>query len=308
MRIPSKKKRIQKTLLIDGDSLLKTAYHGAKNLYYKETHIGGIFQFLTMVRKMLNENKFDRVYVFWDGTFSGRLRYDIYKDYKSNRDKDFYNETPPSEIDLYLQKERVISYCEELFIRQYRDDIVDADDSIADYVKNMSEDENVVIMSNDRDLCQLINERVSVYVINLKKIVTEENYLVDFDHHPSNLKLIKTITGDVSLNSKLYVMDDVSFNADTYVGGNLTIDESLIVAGSFQVEDMSVNGNLSVRGGIDASGATVYADNFQFGVVEQFDITVGYQSDFAVSQEYITFSQGFHVIGDVSMNGRTLQF
>ena len=49
-------------------------------------------------------------------------------------------------------------------------------------------------MSNDRDLCQLINERVSVYVINLKKIVTEENYLVDFDHHPSNLKLIKTIT------------------------------------------------------------------------------------------------------------------
>ena len=55
MRVPVKKKRIQKTLLVDGDSLLKTAYHGAKNLYYKETHIGGIFQFLTMVRKMLNE-------------------------------------------------------------------------------------------------------------------------------------------------------------------------------------------------------------------------------------------------------------
>ena len=103
-------------------------------------------------------------------------------------------------------------------------------------------------------------------------------------------------------------MDDVSFNAETYVGGNLTVGESLIVAGSFQVEDMSVNGNLSVRGGIDASGATVYADNFQFGIVEQFDITVGYQTDFAVSQEYITFSQGFNVIGDVSLNGRTLQF
>ena len=151
---------------------------------------------------MLNENKFDRVYVFWDGTFSGRLRYEIYKDYKSNRDKDFYNEQPPSEVDLYIQKERVISYCEELFIRQYRHEIVEADDSIAYYVKNMSEDERVVIMSNDRDLCQLINERVSVYVINLKKIVTEENYLVDFDHHPSNLKLIKTITGDVSDNIK----------------------------------------------------------------------------------------------------------
>ena len=202
MRVPSKKKRTQRTLLVDGDSLLKTAYYGAKNLYYKETHIGGIFQFLTMVRKMLNENKFDRVYVFWDGTFSGRLRYELYKEYKSNRDKDFYNEKPPSELDLYLQKERLISYCEELFIRQYRDDIVEADDSIAYYVKNISDDERVVIMSNDRDLCQLINEKVSVYVINLKKIVTEENYLVDFDHHPSNLKLLKMITGDVSDNIK----------------------------------------------------------------------------------------------------------
>ena len=202
MRIPSKKKRIQRTLLVDGDSLLKTAYHGAKNLYYKETHIGGIFQFLTMVRKMLNEYKFDRVYVFWDGQFSGRLRYDIYKDYKSNRDKDFYNEQPPSEIDLYLQKERLYSYLEELFIRQYRDDIVEADDSIGYYVNNISEDERVVIMTRDRDLCQLINEKVSVYDLNLKKIVTEENYLVDFDHHPSNLKLIKMITGDVSDNIK----------------------------------------------------------------------------------------------------------
>ena len=117
-----------------------------------------------------------------------------------------------------------------------------------------------------------------------------------------------TITGDVSLNNKLYVQDDVSFNAETYVGGNLTVDESLIVGGSFQVEDMSVNGFLSVRGGIDASGASVYAESFQFGVVDQFDINVAYQANFPISNEYITFTQGFHVIGDVSMNGRTLQF
>jgi 5'-3' exonuclease len=202
VNIPSKKKRTQKTLLVDGDSLLKTSYHGAKNLYYKETHIGGIFQFLTMVRKMLNEYKFDRVYVFWDGTFSGRLRYEIYKDYKSNRNKDFYEEQPPSEISLYIQKERVIQYCEELFIRQYKDEVVEADDAIAYYVKNMSNDEKVVIMTNDRDICQLISEKVGIYVLNLKKIVTEENYLVNFDHHPTNLKLVKMITGDVSDNIK----------------------------------------------------------------------------------------------------------
>lgn len=203
MKIPNRKtKTFQKTLIVDGDSLIKTAYHGAKDLYYKDTHIGGIFQFLTMIRKLINEYKFDKVYVFWDGQFSGRLRYDIYEDYKSNRDKDFYNDQPPSEIELYLQKERVKFYCEELFIRQYSDDIVEADDLIGYYIKNISDDEKVVIMTNDRDMCQLIGERVGIYVINLKRIVTKDNYLEHFNHHYTNLKLIKIISGDVSDNIK----------------------------------------------------------------------------------------------------------
>ena len=203
MKIPNRKtKTFQKTLIVDGDSLIKTAYHGAKNLYYKDTHIGGIFQFLTMIRKLINEYKFDKVYVFWDGQFSGRLRYELYEDYKSNRDKDFYNDQPPSEIELYLQKERVKFYCEELFIRQYSDNIIEADDLIGYYVKNISDDEKVVIMTNDRDMCQLIGERVAIYVINLKKIITKDNYLEHFNHHYSNLKLIKIISGDVSDNIK----------------------------------------------------------------------------------------------------------
>ena len=125
MSRPPKSKKYTNTLIVDGDSLLKTAYHGAKNLYYKDTHIGGIFQFLTMLRKCLNEHRYDRVYVFWDGIFSGRLRYDIYKSYKANREKNFYIKQEPKDPDLYIQKERVIQYCEELFIRQFKDEIIE---------------------------------------------------------------------------------------------------------------------------------------------------------------------------------------
>jgi len=64
---PTKTKKYTHTLLVDGDSLLKTAYHGAKDLYNKGNHIGGIFQFLTMLRKVINENRFDKVFIFWDG-------------------------------------------------------------------------------------------------------------------------------------------------------------------------------------------------------------------------------------------------
>ncbi len=199
---PSKKQKFTNTLLIDGDSLLKTAYHGAKNLYYKENHIGGIFQFLTMLRKCLNEHRYDRVLVFWDGQFSGRLRYDIYKDYKSNRDKDFYNETPPSEPELYIQKERVFQYCEELFIRQYQDSVIEADDGIAYYCQKIKENEKIVIVTNDRDMLQLIGERVGIYVINLRKIITINNFYEHFNHHYSNVKLIKILSGDNSDNIK----------------------------------------------------------------------------------------------------------
>ncbi len=202
MRRPTKKQKFTNTLLIDGDSLLKTAYFGAKNLYYKENHIGGIFQFLTMLRKSLNEYRYDRVFVFWDGQFSGRLRYDIYKDYKSNRDKDFYNETPPSEPELFIQKERVKQYLEELFIRQFEDTVIEADDSIAYYCINVKETEKIVIMTNDRDILQLIGDQVGIYLLNKRKIITTNNYNEYFSHHYSNLKLLKILSGDNSDNIK----------------------------------------------------------------------------------------------------------
>ena len=202
MSRPSKKQKFTHTLLIDGDSLLKTAYFGAKNLYYKENHIGGIFQFLTMLRKSLNEYRYDKVIVFWDGQFSGRLRYDIYKDYKSNRDKDFYNETPPSEPELFIQKERVKEYLEELFIRQYMDEVIEADDCIGYYCGQISEFEKVVIMTNDRDMLQLLSDKVGVYILNFRNIVTINNYNQYFNHHYSNVKLLKMLSGDASDNIK----------------------------------------------------------------------------------------------------------
>lgn len=202
MPLKNKEKKYTHTLVVDGDSLLKTAYHGAKDLYYKDTHIGGIFQFLTMLRKIINENRFDKIFIFWDGEFSGRLRHQLYKDYKGNREKDFYNHNDPKDPSLYIQKERVIQYCEELFIRQFQDEIIEADDSIGYYCNTIPDDEKVVIVSNDRDMCQLIDDRVSVYVINLRKVITKDNYSENFDHYYGNVKLIKILSGDASDNIK----------------------------------------------------------------------------------------------------------
>jgi NDP-sugar pyrophosphorylase family protein len=46
-----------KTLLVDGDNLFKIGFHGAKELFYDGNHIGGVFHFINILRKFLEEHK-----------------------------------------------------------------------------------------------------------------------------------------------------------------------------------------------------------------------------------------------------------
>ena len=191
------------TLIVDGNALLNVAYHGAKNLYNSDgKHIGGLFQFFTILRKIILDQEPNKLFIFWDGKFSGKLRYEIYSEYKSNRDKNYLYDTVSDDPIRELQKIRIKQYAEELFIRQYEDDIVEADDSIAYYCNTMSPYESITICTGDKDLCQLIDDNVRIYFLSKKKFITKENYLSVFNHHHENSTLVKIITGDQSDNIK----------------------------------------------------------------------------------------------------------
>lgn len=187
-------------LVVDGNALYKTGYHGAKDEYNsKGQHIGGVYQFITMLRKLMLENLYQKVYVFWDGELSGKLRFELYPDYKSGRGKDYINGTrPEDDKDQIVERLMVQEYLEELFVRQLEHPIVESDDFIAYYVKNRKDSENITICTNDRDLCQLIGEHVKIYLCDKKQYVTLGNYNEFFKHHQGNSVLIKTISGDDS--------------------------------------------------------------------------------------------------------------
>jgi 5'-3' exonuclease len=186
-------------LLVDGNALFKRSFLGAKDVYNQnEEHIGGIYQFITVLRMLLNEDLYHKVLVVWDGELSGQLRYNIYKDYKSNRNKDYINGTHPiDEVEL-TQKTQIKRYLEELFIRQYEDRVVEGDDLIAYVCNNKQENETITICTSDRDLCQLINNDIRIYLCDLKKYITLDNYNQFFKHHQSNAALIKIFCGDNS--------------------------------------------------------------------------------------------------------------
>ena len=187
-----------KTLLVDGDNLFKIGFHGAKDVYNDGAHVGGVFHFVNILRKFLEEHNHDKVVVFWDGDSNSSVRKSIYPQYKANRRQDM-NEY---KYESYLyQKSRIKQYLEEIFVRQVEMHDNEADDLIAYYCK-ISKDEKIIIFSADKDLTQLISADVTIYSPITKQYFKNGDMIslnkVDIPHY--NVLLTKIFTGDKSDN------------------------------------------------------------------------------------------------------------
>ena len=187
-----------KTLLVDGNNLIKIGFHGVKDYFHNGQHIGAIWHFLNTLRRFLEENNYNKVVVFWDSDTNSSQRRLLYPKYKLNR-RDLSNEFKQESYES--QRQRVKQYLEEMFVRQVEVDHSEADDLIAYYCK-ISEDENKTIFSSDRDLTQLISEKVSIYSPSAKRYYKNGDTIKmsDFEVPHYNVKTIKILTGDSSDN------------------------------------------------------------------------------------------------------------
>jgi len=222
------------TLLVDGTNLLRVCMKDER-INTDGVHYGGVFQFLLQIKILLMKKEFDYVYVFFDDEGSGILRYQYYNDYKSNRDKNYadrlsttsdymkaYNAKLKSMQDAIYgkgkakkeltdqekfikenfprEREILMKYFNELYIRWIFDDETEGDDLIAYYIKNKKHSDKVVIVSADEDLTQLISDTVCIYNPRLKTFVSNKNFkqLKGFVHE--NVVLKKIFCGDASDN------------------------------------------------------------------------------------------------------------
>lgn len=210
------------TLIIDGNSLLKTSSVD-KRLNDDGIEYGMVFQFLLQLKIQLQKKDYNFCYVMWDGENSGILRYHLYSDYKIDRGKNYDNSKSEydklinnfckkviqnskynnnkleSEEENFERQKNIIFKClEELFIRQIMCEDVEGDDLIAYYVNHKKDNERIVIVTNDRDLTQLISDDVCVYITSLKKYVTNKNHIELFGYTHENVLLKKIFCGDNS--------------------------------------------------------------------------------------------------------------
>lgn len=227
------------SLLVDGTNLLRLSFADDK-VNTDGVHYGGVFQFLLQLKILLQKKDFDYVYVFFDDESSGVLRYQIYNEYKANRDKNYAEKIEDSNLSDYMKqynaslkamqnalfnknkkhnkekelsdKEKLVkenfarernillNYFNELYIRWIFNDKTEGDDLIAYYVNNKKPNDKVVIVSADEDLTQLISETVCIYNPRLKTFVSNKNFkeLKGFVHE--NVVLKKIFCGDTSDN------------------------------------------------------------------------------------------------------------
>ena len=222
------------TLLVDGTNILRRCFSDTK-VNTNGVHYGGIFQFLLQLKKMMQTKTYDYIYVFFDDSDSGILRYKIYNDYKANRDKNYaehadgisdymkevnakiksmqnylYNKNKKKkeksdseklvDENFARERDRLCEYFNELFIRWIFNDKTEGDDLIAYYVLNKKPEEKIVIMSADEDLTQLISSSVCIYNPNLKKYLSYDNFIKYRGIPVENVLIKKIFCGDTSDN------------------------------------------------------------------------------------------------------------
>ena len=227
------------TLLVDGNTLLFSCMADPK-VNSDGIHYGGVFQFLLQLKIIMSKREFDYIYVFFDNEFSGVLRWQIYPQYKANRDKHYENygvsdymkavnakvhsmmsyfnqkngtakknnDRKKSDwdkfIDANFDRERDIlcKYFNELYIRWNIDEVTEGDDQIAYYCLHKKPNEKIYIISADMDLAQLLADDICIYnqKEGLKKFITNKNFYENFGYDYRNVLVKKVFTGDSSDN------------------------------------------------------------------------------------------------------------
>ena len=221
-------KKYEFTCLIDGNNIMKIASVN-KDMNNEGKQYGMIVTALKLIGEILKKKDFNYCVIAFDGEGSGVLRWEYYKDYKANRDKNYEQHDPklndylkkyrdfqkmvisksrenaPIETDdeSFKRQKEILQYIlQELCIRQYEFENVEGDDIISYYVKNKRDNEKVVIVSSDKDLTQLISDTVIVYNPRKKIFINKRNAIDEIGIIPENIVLEKVICGDVSDNIK----------------------------------------------------------------------------------------------------------
>lgn len=177
--------------LVDGSGYIFRAYFAmAKaNMTNPEgTPVGAVYGFTNMLHKLLNDLDAPYLAVIFDAA-RANFRYDIYDQYKANRDE------PPE--DLIPQFPMFRETCDAFGIPAIEMEGYEADDLIATYAKiAVAQGKKVTIVGTDKDLMQLVNGDVRMYDPMKGVYITAKEVEEKFGVSPDKVVDVQALAGD----------------------------------------------------------------------------------------------------------------
>ncbi len=182
--------------LIDGSSIFYRAYHGIRDLRRSDgMATNAIYGYLLTLRGLLKEYEPKAVLVAFDRK-EATFREDRYKDYKANR------EAPPD--DLIAQIAPIKEVTDLLGFHIYEEAGYEADDIIGTAAELLKQNgHNVVIVTGDKDMLQLVDDAVSMLRVtpaNKNMMYTAKEVQDRYGVSPSQFVDVLALMGDASDN------------------------------------------------------------------------------------------------------------
>ena len=162
-----------KIVLIDGHSILNRAFYGLPDLTNAEgLHTNAVYGFLTIMFKILEEEKPDYLTVAFD-VHAPTFRHEMYAEYKGTR--------KPMAEELRQQVPVIKEVLHAMGVVTIECPGLEADDLLGTLSKRCEEQGmEVSIISGDRDLLQLATEHVKIRIPKTKQGRTDvEDYYAD---------------------------------------------------------------------------------------------------------------------------------
>ncbi len=186
---------MDKTLyLIDGTALLYRAYYAhirSPLINSKGMNTSAIFGVVSSFIYFVENFKPEHVVIAFDRK-GPTFRHEKSELYKANR--------PPMPEDMIPQVEPVMKFFEIITVPELGRSGWEADDILGSLAYRFKNDYQVIIVTGDKDYCQLVQERIRLYDPMKKKLIDTEEVINKYGIEPSQFIDYLALMGDSSDN------------------------------------------------------------------------------------------------------------